>query len=383
MKILVAPDSFKGTLTARDAAVAMSVGIISATAVTGDPVEIDRCPLADGGEGTGAILADLLSAIPQAVTISDPIGRPRAANWWVARGGKLGIVESAEACGLGLLTAEERDPRNATTYGVGQLVRAAIDAGVEELWVAVGGTATIDGGSGLLQALGCRFHDAQGRTLPVPLPAGALDRVARIDASELPAELPIVRVLCDVSNPLLGRQGAVNVYGPQKGVTPETVDAFERGMYLFAAALEYSFGVQISAEPGAGAGGGISTALATVLHGQLEAGFERVGELSNLAERLQSADHCLTGEGRIDAQTRHGKVISRLTQLASKAGVPVTAIGSVADDAPSDLAERVGVGDIVSLPPGLPETHVDAANRLEGAANAWLLRWYAALQQKD
>jgi glycerate kinase len=312
LRILIAPDSFKGSLSSVAVAEALAEGW--ARARPDDPVI--RTPLADGGEGTLAALAAAGGWRWEAAMVHDPLGRVRRARWLRSADGRRAAVEMAEASGLSLLAADERDPWRATTSGTGELLRAALNAGVEEILLGIGGSATTDGGRGLLEALGVAADD-RGR-----VDLGGLDpRLARVT----------LRVACDVRNPLLGPEGAAAVYGPQKGATPEMVPRLEARLAAWADALEAAAGRRERETPGAGAAGGVGFALLCLTDrvGRLEfrPGVELVMEAVDLEGRLETADLVLTGEGRIDGQTAFGKTVLGVARLAAAHRRPCIAVG--------------------------------------------------------
>jgi len=337
MRILCAPDKFKGTLTAADAAGAMARG-----AERVGRVETDCCPVADGGEGTLEALVAALGGRFEHVTVGDPLGRPVRASWAITPDGGTAIVELARASGLALLSADERDPSRTTTYGTGELIAAAMRKGCEEIIVGIGGSATCDGGAGLAQALGARFFDSAGRLIEGPMTGGRLMAIARF---EPPPDVPLIRVASDVVNPLCGPEGAAAVYGPQKGATADQVAALERGLSHLAGIVGGE-----PAQAGAGASGGAGFGLAAMCGATLEPGINLVLEAVGFDVRCRCASLVLTGEGRLDEQSGYGKACSGVARAAARLGIPVTAIvGSRAGAGPGaefaqviSLEERFG-----------------------------------------
>ncbi|TMB97901.1 MAG: glycerate kinase [Chloroflexi bacterium] len=327
MRILIAPQEYKGTLTAREAAEAIAAGARRAA----PDAELDLVPLSDGGPG---LVDALLTARPGRrvqTRVQDPLGRPIDASFALFDDGAA-VVEMAAPAGLSLLNPEERDPRTASTCGVGELIAAALAAGSGRLIVGVGGSATNDGGAGMAAALGARLLDADGRVLP---PGGAaLARLDRIDVSGLDTRLKDTETLAaaDVINPLCGPEGASLVYGPQKGATPEVARQLDEALRHYAEVVERDTGMRVLAVPGAGAAGGLGAGLIAFLGARVRPGFEVVAEAVRLGERLSGADLVLTGEGRLDAQTMFGKAVSRVAEMARAAGVAVIAVpGSLGD----------------------------------------------------
>ncbi|MBW7906686.1 MAG: glycerate kinase [Phycisphaerae bacterium] len=350
MRILVAFDKLKHALSAEAACRAVADGIRRAA----PDADLRLRPLGDGGEGTGAVLADALGAAASSAVVQDPLGRSRAATWWFAARQRLSIVESAQAAGLALLASSERDPLRASTYGVGELVSAAAAKPCEQVLLGVGGTATVDGGAGCLQALGWRLLTHDGAALARPVGGGDLEHVSTI---EPPARLPPapLRVLCDVDNPLLGPSGAAAVYAPQKGAGAEAVARLERGLRNWARVLARTTGRDVADRPGAGAGGGLAAGLAAGLDAALYRGGDEVAELAGLATLVRDCDLCLTGEGRLDAQTLRGKVVAAVARTARAARVPCVAlVGEVRPppglDTP-ELTARLGLREIVVITP--------------------------------
>jgi glycerate kinase len=316
MRAVLAPDSFKGSLASPDVAAALAAGLRDVW----PDVEAVARPLADGGEGTLAALAAALPGALVPARVRGPHGEAVDAAWWRSADGRLGVVEMARASGLSVTA--RRDPRTASTYGTGELVAAAFAAGVGEVWVGAGGSATVDGGAGALAALGFQLLDGAGR--PTTDPAA----VARIDA---PPATGAVRVLCDVRNPLLGPEGAAAVYGPQKGAAPEDVPVLEAGLARFAALLAATFGRDPAHLPGAGAAGGLAGGLWSALGAELRPGFDAIADLVGLDAAIVGADLVLTGEGRVDEQTAYGKTVAGVLRRA--AGRPVWVFGGEVTEA--------------------------------------------------
>ncbi len=324
MRVLVAPDKFRGTLSARQAADAVATGWRRAR----PDDDLDLVPMADGGEGTMDALVAALGGRVERLRVSGPLGDPVDAAFGIAEppNTKVGVVEMASASGLALLDARRRDPLRTTTCGTGELMGAAIDAGVAELVVCIGGSATNDGGTGMAAALGARFLDAAGR--PIADGGGALTELARIDLSAMHPRLARVAVsgACDVDNPLTGPNGASAVYGPQKGASPEDVAVLDRALAHLAAVVERDLGVALDDEPGAGAAGGLGFGLLAFCGAHLRPGVELVIDAVGLRERIARADLVITGEGSLDAQSLHGKTPAGVLEASSLAGVPVAIV---------------------------------------------------------
>ncbi len=328
MRVLVAPQEFKGSLRGREAAEAMARGLRRALPDT----EIDLVPVADGGPGTLDALVEAPAGRLFEADVHDPLGRSRRARWGVLGDGGSAFIEMAEASGLTLLRPEERDPGRASTFGTGELLRAALDAGYRRIVIGVGGSATNDGGAGLAQALGARLLDDRGRELP---PGGAsLARLARIDAAGLDPRLRDAELIAaaDVTNPLCGPDGASILYGPQKGASEAVARELDAALARYAEVVKRDLGVDVAGVPGAGAAGGLAAGLIAFCDAQVRPGFDVVAEAVGLAERVHWADLVVTGEGRLDRQTSFGKAPAGVARLAREAGRPVVAVvGSVLD----------------------------------------------------
>ncbi len=332
MRIVIAPDSFKESLSAMQVASAIEAGIRRV-------VPRARCvkvPMADGGEGTVQALVDATGGRLVRKRVSGPLGRPVSAVYGLLGDGKRAVIEMAAASGLPLVARGERDPLRASSFGTGELIRDALDRGVHTIILGIGGSATNDAGAGLAQALGVRLLDRRGRPLPAPAGGGLLDRVFEIDASGRDPRLARTRILvaCDVDNPLCGPRGAAAVYGPQKGATAAMVRRLDRNLAHFGRLLETRLGVQVMERKGAGAAGGLGAGLLAFAGGRLRSGVDLVIEATDLRARLREADLVITGEGRIDFQTAFGKTPAGVARAARRCRVPVLAIGGgLADDA--------------------------------------------------
>ncbi|MEX1255570.1 MAG: glycerate kinase, partial [Dehalococcoidia bacterium] len=331
MRIVVAPQEFKGTLTAREAAAAIASGLQRAL----PDADLDLLPMADGGPGTVEALVDATGGRYIESTVLDPLGRAVRARRGALDGeGRLGIIEMAAASGLTLLRPAERDPLRASTYGTGELLRESLRAGYQRIIVGVGGSATNDGGAGAAQALGAHLLDKHGRELPPG--GGALTRLHRIDVSELDPALreTEITVATDVTNPLCGPEGASLVYGAQKGASEAVARELDAALAHYAGVIERDLGVDIADLPGGGAAGGLAAGLVAFCGAHIRPGFDVVAGTVGLAERIDQADLVVTGEGRLDRQTTFGKTTAGVARLARAAGKPVVALaGSVEDDA--------------------------------------------------
>ncbi|QHF03001.1 glycerate kinase [Pseudomonas asturiensis] len=319
MKIVIAPDSFKDSLSAQAVADAIASGL----AEVWPDAELIKCPMADGGEGTIEALLDACNGQWMSAQVSGPLGTMIQAGWgWLAQS-RTAIIEMAMASGLQLLTLAQRDACLTSTKGTGQLISAALDAGAQRIILAIGGSATNDGGSGMLSALGVRFLDRDDQ----PLPHGglALAGLARVDLSGLDPRLADVRVeiAADVDNPLCGPNGASHIFGPQKGASPQQVLALDAALANFADHSALALGHDLRDSPGSGAAGGMGFAAKAYLNASFRAGVEVVAELTGLEQALVDADLVITGEGRFDAQTLRGKTPLGVARVAQRQGVPV------------------------------------------------------------
>jgi glycerate kinase len=338
MRILVAPQEFKGTLTASEAAEAIARGL--RRAIPG--ADIDLLPVADGGPGTVDALVDATGGTLQETEVEDPLGRPVRATWGAQGDGETAVIEMAAASGLTLLKDGERDPRRASTYGTGQLIRAALDSGYRTLLIGAGGSATNDGGAGVAVALGARLLDAQGRDLDR---GGApLAGVEHIDVGSLDPRLrdADVSVLVDVQNPLCGADGASLVYGAQKGATDAIANELDAALSNYARVVRRDLGVDIKNVPGAGAAGGLAAGLIAFCGAKVRPGFDAVADAIGFDERVASVDAAVTGEGRLDAQTSFGKATAGVARRARAASKPVVAVaGSIVGRGASEMFDAV------------------------------------------
>jgi glycerate 2-kinase len=361
MKIVIAPDSYKESLTALQVAAEIEAGFRE---IFPDAHYL-KLPMADGGEGTVAALIAATGGSLREVDVTDPVGRKITASYGLTGDGKTAIIEMAAASGLALVAPTLRNPLKTTSYGTGELIRAALDAGVDHLIVGIGGSATNDGGAGMLQALGVRLLDSTGGD--IGFGGGSLERLHRIDAGGIDQRLKTCRieVACDVNNPLTGPKGASAVYGPQKGATPEMVAELDGNLGRFADLIRRRFGIDVDAVPGAGAAGGMGAALLAFLNAQLRPGIDIVMDAVGLDAAVRDADLVITGEGRIDSQTVHGKTPIGVARVARLHNKPVIGIaGSVSDDA--SVVHLHGIDALFSVL-NQPGTLEDAISR--AAAN--------------
>lgn len=330
MKVVIAPDKFKGSLTSFEACSAIATGI-----KTVDPAaETFEFPMADGGDGFAAVMKHYWHTTTIPCPTVDPLGRPLDCTTFELKD-KTAIIELASASGLVLLNEKERDPLKTSTFGTGRMIKAAIDAGAREIILGLGGSATNDAGTGILEALGFQFTDTTGR--PYRAAGGDLLHIHSIIPPKIVPDVKFT-IACDVQNVLYGEEGAAYVYAPQKGATPEAVALLDQGLRQFAGLLKKD----VAAIPGAGAAGGIAAGLMGFFDVRIEKGIRLVMDSSNIMHQLQHADVVITGEGKIDRQSEYGKVVSEIALAAAQHHIPVIAfcgISEVDDGAPLHLNE--------------------------------------------
>ncbi len=359
-RVLCAPDSFKGTLSAQAVASAMAGGVGRAD----ETIACDQCPVADGGEGSlDALISATKGTIHRAI-VTAPLGESIEARYGITGDQRTGVVELAESSGLTLIPSDDRDPARTTTYGTGELIAAARDRGCETIILCIGGSGTIDGGVGIAQALGAKFFNGAGQLLDEPLPGA---RLSEITSFQLPDSLPQISVACDVTNPLCGPEGAAYVYGPQKGASPQQVQQLDIALGHLASLTTIDPNLA-----GAGAAGGVGFGLAAFCGATLEPGIELILKAVRFRQRCQGADLILTGEGCLDAQSLHGKAAIGVAQAAEDLGVPTIAIvGSVGLGAEACIKPESGglLADVISLTDryGLERSMAETAALVEEA----------------
>jgi glycerate kinase len=347
MKFVAAPNAFKESLSAPKVAECIAQGIHR---VLPDAI-VEQVPVADGGDGTAEALVVATGGRMVELTVTGPLGEPVKASYGLLGDNRTAVVEMALASGLHLVDQEYRNPMKTTTYGTGELIAAALDQGVKKVIVGIGGSATVDGGAGMAQALGCSLLDDEGRDIPHG--GEGLSRLARIDLDQRHPALEKVEVVvaCDVDNPLTGPQGASAIYGPQKGATPEMVRQLDADLARYANIVKRDVGLEVDTVPGAGAAGGLGAGLMAFLGAKLRPGVDIVLEASKLEEKLTGADLVITGEGKLDRQTAFGKAPMGVARCAQKHGIPVVAIaGSLAKGA--DESVDHGIDAVFSIVPG-------------------------------
>ena len=366
MKIVIAPDSFKESLTAMEVAGAIEAGFRE---VFPGAVYV-KLPVADGGEGTVQAMIDASGGRRVTLDVTGPLGEPVQAFYGLMGDGVTAVIEMAAASGLEQVPAARRNPLHTTSFGTGQLIRHALDAGARRFVLGIGGSATNDGGAGMLQALGGRLLDAQGAELARG--GAALAALERIDVSGLDARIAdcAFDVACDVNNPLVGPQGASAVFGPQKGATPDMVEQLDRNLRRYAEVIARDLGQQVADVPGAGAGGGMGAAMLVFLKGRLRPGSEIVTAAVGLDAAVADADLVVTGEGRIDGQTIQGKTPVGVARVAQRHGKPVIAIaGSLSPGAEAVYGHGIAaVFGAVSRPCTVDEAMAAAAANVRAAA---------------
>lgn len=329
-KIVIAPDSFKGSVAACEVADSAERAVREVFPAC----EVVKIPLGDGGEGTMDALLAALGGERVSCRARDPLSRPLWTDYAILEDGRTAIVEMARASGLPLLAPAERDPSRATTYGTGELIRDALERGCRRFLLAIGGSATNDGGTGLLRALGYRFLDGRGEELE---PRGAaLARIAAVDRSGVSPALreASFTVACDVDNPLYGERGAAEVFARQKGADDAKVRMLDAGLRNYARVIERATGTRFDELPGAGAAGGLGAGLVAFLGAELKPGIQMVLEATRFDERIQGADLIITGEGKLDRQTCMGKAPWGVSRAATRQGIPVIALGGSVEDTP-------------------------------------------------
>ena len=325
MKIVIAPQAFKGSLSALNVANAVQKGV---RRIFPD-AQILTCPVADGGDGTLETLVESSGGKIMETNVADPTGKPIVAQWGAMGDGNTAVIEMARTSGLALLTLEERDPLNATTYGLGEIIVSALNKGFRKFIVGIGGSATNDAGAGMAQALGIKLMDREGRNLVFG--GAALQNLSVIDTSSIDQRVleSNFQIACDVNNPLTGPEGASAVYGPQKGATEENVRQLDSALGVFAEVAKRDLGKDISNLEGAGAAGGLGAGMVAFVEGHLRAGVDIVLDTVNLAEKLESADLVITGEGSIDFQTVYNKAPIGVARMAKAKGIPTIGISGM------------------------------------------------------
>ncbi len=344
---LLAPDSFKESMTAKEVCIAMEKGLRKVY----PEAQYIHVPMADGGEGTVQSLVDASGGQLYQKKVTGPLGTPVTAAYGIMGDGSTGVIEMASASGIHYVNQNTRNPLITTTYGTGELIRECIDRGMNKIIIGIGGSATNDGGTGMAEALGVRFLDAEGQ--PLARGGGDLNRLITIDISLLDPRLQEVQLIvaCDVTNPLCGEDGASRVFGPQKGATPEMIQQLDDNLNHYASMVKHQLDQDIAYLPGAGAAGGLGAGLMIFTQAVLQKGIDIVIEYSGLVEKLKQADFVFTGEGGIDSQTKFGKTPYGVARAAQASGKQVIAIAGYIGEGIDTLYDE-GIDAIFGIVPG-------------------------------
>lgn len=350
MTFVLAPDSFKESMTAKEVCIAMEKGLRKVY----DQANFVHVPMADGGEGTVQSLVDASGGQLYTAEVTGPLGTPVTASYGILGDGITAAIEMASASGIHYVNKETRNPLITTTYGTGELIRECLDKGIKKIIIGIGGSATNDGGTGMAEALGVRFLDEAGE--PLPRGGGSLNRLAVIDTSALDPRLQEVQLIVasDVTNPLCGERGASRVFGPQKGATPEMVEHLDASLHHYAGIARQQLGKDVADTPGAGAAGGLGAGLLLFTRSEMRKGIEIVIEYTRLKEKLAAADYVLTGEGGIDFQTQYGKTPFGVAQAAKEAGKKVIAVAGYIGEGVEVLYGE-GIDAVFGIVPGASE----------------------------
>lgn len=380
MHILIAPDSFKESMTAMEAAAAIEQGWRD---VTGDTTTFHKIPMADGGEGTTQSLHDALRGAWRTISVQDPLGRPISATYSLANEGQTAIIEMAAASGLDLVMPTERNPRITSTYGTGQLLLDALEQGVSHIILGIGGSATNDGGAGLLQAIGVQLLDAKGQ--PISRGGEALAQLNRIDMSHIDTRFQNVQleIACDVDNPLLGPNGATAVYSAQKGASQADQLILEAALSHFHTVIERDLKRQVADIPGAGAAGGLGAGLLACLPVDLKRGIDIVLSVTQFDAHVKRADLVITGEGAIDGQTVYGKTPVGVAKAAKKYGKPVITVAGKLGTG-YEAVEKHGIDAVYSMSTG-PMSLEQAINEGPVHLKQWarhMAKFYQLIKEK-
>ncbi|EHS54801.1 glycerate kinase family protein [Paenibacillus sp. Aloe-11] len=347
---VLAPDSFKESMTAKEVCIAMEKGLRKVYPAA----NYVHIPMADGGEGTVQSLVDATGGQLRYLEVTGPLGEPVTAAYGLLGDGTTAAIEMASASGIHLVNKDNKNPLKTTTYGTGELIRECLNQGIRKIIIGIGGSATNDGGTGMAEALGARFLDAKGNTLPRG--GGSLGELASIDISSLDARLQQVQLIvaCDVTNPLCGEHGASHVFGPQKGATPEMVQQLDANLAHYADVVKRQLGKDVRDLPGAGAAGGLGAGLLIFTQASLQKGIEIVIEYTGLKQKLANADIVFTGEGGIDFQTKFGKTPYGVAQVAKQSGKKVIAVAGYVGEGIDTLYQE-GIDAVFGIVPGASE----------------------------
>jgi glycerate 2-kinase len=379
MKVVIAPDSFKGSLSAKDVAENIKIGILRVY----KDIDIQCIPMADGGEGTVQSLVDATGGKILHARVKGPLLQDVDAFYGVLGDGKTAVVEMAAASGLPLVESGKRNPMITTTYGTGELIKHALDMGCREIIIGIGGSATNDGGFGMAKALGAKFLDREG--LDIGHGGGSLSKLYKIDISEMDKRIKDCKIIvaCDVDNPLCGPRGATYIFGPQKGAKAEMLEILDKNLEHYADVIKSTLNVDIKDSPGAGAAGGLGGGLMAFMDVKLQKGIDIVIETVELDEYLKGADLVITGEGMIDYQTQYGKTPYGVAKAAKKYNIPVVAlVGQIGKNA--NVLYDMGIDSIFSLvdgPMSLENAVAKGADLLQDSAER-IMRLYKTVHQK-
>ena len=381
MRILISPDSFKGSLTSQEVAEAIERGIKKVS----EGIETIKIPIADGGDGTLDCIMPVIDGEVIYTEVVGPLGEEISAPFGVMDNGNTAFIEMAKASGLALVPREKRNPMVTTTYGTGQLIKKALDMGCKRIIIGLGGSATNDGGVGIAQALGVRFLDKNN--YEIGFGGGSLDKIKKIDISTLDSRLKSVTIeaACDVINPLCGLNGASYIYGPQKGADLNMIKVLDENLKHLAKVILEQLKYDIKDVPGAGAAGGMGAGILTFLGGTIRKGIDIMIDITGLEEKLQGVDLIFSGEGRIDKQILNGKTIFGVSKLAKKYGIPLVAIvGNIHEDA-YELYDNVvdGIESIIDRPMDEIEAFSKASTLIEKAAERALRLIMINVQNKQ
>jgi len=380
MKIVVAPDSFKGSISANDAADNIKMGILKVF----KDVDVVCVPMADGGEGTAQPVVDATGGEIINVKVHGPMFEEVNAFYGILGDGKTAIIEMAAASGLPLVPDNKKNPMIASTYGTGELIRHALDKGCEKIIIGVGGSATNDGGQGMAKALGVKFLDKQGNDIGIG--GGSLDKLYSIDISGIDARIKNCEVIlaCDVENPLCGPTGATYIFGPQKGVNDGMLEVLDRNLGHYADVIKNTLNIDIKEQPGAGAAGGLGGGAMAFLNAAIKKGVDIVIEAVRLEEHIKDAELVITGEGMMDYQTQFGKTPFGVANTAKKYGIPVIAIvGRIGKGA--DAFYDLGIDSIFSIADGpmtLEDAMVNGAQLLQNTSERVMRLYKVAVRKK-
>ena len=344
MKIVVAPNSFKGSLTALEVSEAIEQGIREIF----PEAEVIKIPMADGGDGTVECLVNATGGEILKEKVIGPLGDKVLAHYGFLGDKKTAVIEMAVASGLTLVPESKRNPLITTTYGTGQLIKAALNQGCRKMIIGIGGSATNDGGAGMVQALGVKLLDQEGKE--IGFGGGELKKIVKIDISCMDNRLSDIKVLVasDVNNPLCGPQGASRIYGPQKGATPEVIEELDKSLAFFAELIKRDLNKDVKAIPGAGAAGGLGASLMAFLNAELRSGIEIIIEIVKLEQNIKEADLVITGEGKIDSQTIYGKAPIGVAKIAKKYNVPVVAVAAIIEE-DSRIFQSYGIDTLIKV----------------------------------